>query len=457
MTTSFAISTLANQLFTTQNLQKEQNNLATLNEQLASGKQHSDLTQYAPVDAHNLMDFQNAITQRQSYIGGMTTVSARLSMYDTTMNNIETMAAQAGALASSNQTYDPTKVAQIQAQAQSYLQQMQDDLNQTLSGRYIYGGTRYATTPVANLTSLGVPGTLPFTPVTSPTLPDYSAEKITSNSFTIAATPPTGNFQVGNSSITWASLAAGTSPLTVTNSDGTTTNVAVSGLTAPATTTSQLASNVQKAITQIVAAGTVPDFSSGLTAAVDGTNPAQINLTYAGSLTPITPNTSGTAGQVTWADSNDGTTSESLATTDAAAYAKDSVTVDNGYNLQYGVTSNDPGFQQVIAGLRLLNAASSQTDPTVYNNYVTQAATLLSTGLNNVQTTHAAVAGNSNIITQETSIQNTDITNLQNQLSNIQQVDLTSVGTQITLLQTQLQASYSSTAALIQESILKYL
>jgi flagellin-like hook-associated protein FlgL len=232
----------------------------------------------------------------------------------------------------------------------------------------------------------------------------------------------------------------------------------VSGLTAGASTTAQLTSNLQKVITQVVAAGTVSDFPSTLTATVDGTNTSKLDLSYTGNPITITPDASpSTTGEVAWSDGTDGASSENMATTNAAASAQDSVTVDSGFNVQYGVTSNAPGFQQVIAGLRLMNAAASQTDPTTYQTDMTQASSLLATGLSNIQSVHATVANNTNILKQETDLQNTDITNLQNQISNIQQVDLTSVGTQINLLQTQLQASYSATATLIQESILKYL
>lgn len=444
---SFSVSNVGVQFFTTLNLQNEQTTLAQLNQQLATGQKYSDLTNYTPVDAHNITNFQNAITQRQAYLSGMTTVNARLNLYDTTMNDIEKIAGLAEGIASGNQTYDATKTAQINAQAKSYLQQIQDDLNQQVSGRYIYAGGRYTTQPVGNLTSLGAPS-LPFTPVTTPTLPDYSAENIPTNSFTINTAPPTGNFQIGNTYIKWSDLAAGS----VTNVyvNGVATPVTVTGLSAASTPT-QLAANLQSTINQINSQ--VSDFS-GMTA----TNTSgKVNLTYAGSLTPVIPDSAGVSSETTWTDGTVGTSLENMATTDSLAFQQDSVTVDTGFNLQYGVTSNDPGFQQVIAGLRLINAASAQTDPTVYQNYMTQAATLLTNGLNNVQATHAGVAGSTNTITQETDLQNTDIETLQNQLSNIQQVDLTSVSTQINLLQTQLQASYASTASIIQESILKYL
>jgi len=326
---SFSISTLGVQLLTTNNLQNEQTNLAQLNSQLATGQQFDNLTGYTPADAHNILNFQNAITQRQSYIDSMKTVSSRLSVYDTTMTDMETLASQAQTLATQNQSLDPTKIAQINAQTQAYLEQVQNDLNQQVSGRYIYAGSRYTTQPVANLTSLGPSVQAPF-PSTSPTLPDYDTQ------YAPAATPPV--------------------------------------------------------------------------------------------------------------------------TTSTDAWTQDQVTVDTGFNLPYGVTSTAAGFQQVIAGLRLMNAASQTgASAATYQTDMTNASTLLSNGLTNIQALHAGVANSTNIITQETTTQNADINNLQNQLGDIQNVNITQVGTEINTLQTQLQASYSATASLIQESILKYL
>ncbi|HEU0118622.1 MAG TPA: flagellin [Alphaproteobacteria bacterium] len=322
---TYSISSVGLQLQVTTSLQNQQNTLALLNQQLASGVQHSDLTGYTPPQAQSLLNYQSIITQRQAYISGMQSVSPRLSVYDSTMTDIESLTQQASTLATQNQTYDANTASQIQAQAKAYLQQMQDDLNQQVGGRYIYAGSRYTTQPVTDLTTLGAP-TLPFTPTTSPTLTDYDTEY----------NPPT-------------------------------------------------------------------------------------------------------------------------TTTDAAAYAQDSVTVDSSFSVQYGVTSNSPGFQQVIAGLRLINAAASQSNPNTFNTDMIAAAKLLNQGLSAVQGVHAGVAGNINILKQQTDQQNSDITALQNQISGIQNVDTTTLGTELTLLQTQLQASYSSTATIIQNSILKYL
>jgi len=92
-----------------------------------------------------------------------------------------------------------------------------------------------------------------------------------------------------------------------------------------------------------------------------------------------------------------------------------------------------------------------------YQSDMSQAASILKTAITNIQTYHAGVASAINTISNAQDTQKADIASLQQQIGNIQNVDLTEVGTALNLLQTQLQASYSATATLTQESILKYL
>jgi flagellar hook-associated protein 3 FlgL len=322
------VSSLGLQILMTNSLQSEQTVLGTLTQQLASGKQHDNLTDYGSTDALNLLNFQNAITQRQSYIASMQAVQTRLGTYDTTMTDMESIASQASTLASQNQNFNPSTASQIQSQAKNFLLQVSDDLNQQVSGRYVYSGIRYSTQPVtADPTILnGAPQAIIND---GTTLPDYDQEKI----------------------------------------------------------------------------------STG-------------------------------------------------APTDTNSYTADTVLIDSGFSVTYGISSNDPSFQKLINGLRYVNAAVTAGqggNTATYQADMNQAATLLTSALSGIQALHTAVASNQNTLTQETTTQNTDITNLQNQLSNIQQVDLTKVGTEINLLQTQLQASYSATSSLEHLSLVKYL
>ena len=254
----------------------------------------------------------------------MTTVQSRLSLYDTTLTDLESVTQTAANIASSNQTYDTSKLTTIQAEANTYLKQITDDLNLKSGDRYLFSGVRYSTLPVTDLSTLTAAPSA--TPVTSPALPDYD------NAFV----------------------------------------------------------------------------------------------------------TSGT-------------------TADANAYTKDSVSVDTGYNITYGITSTDPSIQKLVSGLRFIKQATTETTAAAYQADMIQASNLLTSALNGIQAVHTQLAGNQNTLTSETKLMNTNITSLQNQISDTQQVDLTSVSTQINLLQTQLSASYSATASLLQLSILKYL
>lgn len=319
------VSTLGIQVQTINNLQSQQFTLALLNQQVATNKLFNNLTDYTPTAAHNLMDFQNAITQKRAYISTIQTVQARLKVYDTTMNDMEKIITQTQQLAAQNQNYDASKIPQIAAQVETYLKQIADDLNQKLGDRYIYAGTRYTTVPVVDLTALAIP-TLPFTAETANSLPDYDTDYV-----------------------------------------------------APGPTTS------------------------------------------------------------------------------APAWTQDSVTVDSGFTVTYGVTSTALGFQEMIAGLRVFADAVTQTNPATYQSELVTVGTLLGQAISHIQGLHAGVANNINILQTQLDNNTSDINSLLGQISDIQKVDLTEVGTKINILQTQLQASYSASANLTQLSILKFL
>jgi flagellar hook-associated protein 3 FlgL len=326
-----SVSALGLQLFTTSSLQAEQTNLAQLNEELASNQQHDDLTDYSPLDAQQLLNFQDAIVQRQSYIAAMQSVSPRLNIYNTTMSDMTSIASQAQELASQNPSLNPNTTGTINTQVQSYMQQVVSDLNQQVNGRFIYAGTRFTTEPVS-------------------------------------------------------------------------LNAVLSNLTPSATTAEQA-------------------------------DPSPNNLpSY---------------------DTDFGTADPNVV---AAAWTNDSAAIDTGDNLTYGVTSTQDGFQQLIAGLQFVNAATQPgTDAATYQSDMSQASTLLNTAVTNIQVYQAGTAAAINTVSSEQTAQNNDITGLQQQIGNIQNVDLTQVGTELNLLQTQLQASYSATATLTQDSILRFL
>src|SRR5215469_7520523 len=121
-------------------------------------------------------------------------------------------------------------------------------------------------------------------------------------------------------------------------------------------------------------------------------------------------------------------------------------TVDNNVNLQYGVTGNNPAFEQIVRVLNFFanNAAPlSQSNPTDVAN-VQQAQQMLGSAAQSVQQL-VATAGEqqANLAQLKTAHQNA-ITLANTSLNNIEQVDSATAITQLNTLQTQLQASYQT-------------
>lgn len=139
----------------------------------------------------------------------------------------------------------------------------------------------------------------------------------------------------------------------------------------------------------------------------------------------------------------------------AAANINTSVAIDDSSVITYGVNSNQEGFQQIIMGLRYAYAATQ--DPENYRDYLDIAKDLLAEGTANIRAYHTSV---SNTVTRlesaQTLIEN-KISSLKDQADEIASVDLNEVALKITLLQTQLEASYSATAILLNLSLSDYI
>ncbi len=451
-------STYGINLTLTSSLSSQQSVLSDLTKQVASGQKFDNLTKYDPTDAHNSLDIQNAIVQRQSYISSIQNVQTRLSVYDTTMTDIENMNAQANSLATNNAAYDPTKVDEISQSASNYLKQLTDDLNQQVGGRYIYAGSRYSTPPTVDLTTLS--GTPSATTTTNPALPSYDSNYNNATSFTVnSGKTPTGTFTIGNTTIAWSQLENNNTGSVNVTVNGNTHAVAVSGLST-GTTATDYAANLSATLNAVAAA--YPD-AAGVPSTFSSTSSSgALTLDFGGgSPNLVTPDAGGIANETTW--SGGSTPSGLIAQTpnsSAAAYTKDSALIDQNYSVTYGVTSNDASFQKLVNGLRFIIAACTagkSGDTATYKTDMQQASSLLASSLTGIQTLHSQVASNQNTLTMQTTTQNTNINNLQSQLGGIQKADLTTVGTEINLLQTQLQASYSATSSLEKLSLVKYL
>ena len=141
--------------------------------------------------------------------------------------------------------------------------------------------------------------------------------------------------------------------------------------------------------------------------------------------------------------------------TDARAHAKDVVAIDDDLKLTYGLTTTDPGIQNLVQGLRYAYAATQ--DAGNYETYMTQAQDFLKAALDGIRSMRAQVAGNVKILQETEKGQNSTISLLQTQIESIRNADITEVSLQINAFNTQLQASYAATSKLITLSILNYM
>jgi flagellin-like hook-associated protein FlgL len=396
-----SISSAAIQQILTSQLQSQDASLAQLDEQLASNQKYNNLTDYSPSDALNLINLQSSATQKTAYLSVISTVQSRLSAYDTTMSDMESIVGQAQTLSESNPTYNASTAQSLAVEATNYLTSVGIDLNQQINGRYIYAGANYTTIPVTNLANLSTSTLSPAIYTDGATLPSYD----------------TG-------------YSAGTTNMTISGQTVTLGGTITAGQSASVTVDGTTYSYTEQA------GDTTTSVAAALAADIPGATSAGAVLTIA---------------------NGDTINAASSGTTNTASYAVDSATIDANNTVQYGVSSNNPAFQQMIAGLRYLQAAGNSTDPATYKADMTQATSLLSSALTNIQTVHTGVADNINTMTSEQTTQNAAISNFTDQIDNIQQVDLTQVSTEITALETQLQASYSATGMIEKLSIVSYL
>src|SRR5271154_3235290 len=100
-----SISSLSVVQTLTSQLQAQDVSLNQLSTELATNQKYSDLTDYAPTDALNLLNLQATASQQQAYLGVISTVQTRLSGYDTTMTDMESIVTQAQALVGGDSNY----------------------------------------------------------------------------------------------------------------------------------------------------------------------------------------------------------------------------------------------------------------------------------------------------------------------------------------------------------------
>ena len=120
-----------------------------------------------------------------------------------------------------------------------------------------------------------------------------------------------------------------------------------------------------------------------------------------------------------------------------------SVQIDNGQSLQYGIRANDPAFQTVLGAIFALATTNLNTTTQAgFREIASRAAADLQTGGHAITTLASNLGVKQNTLTTTQTRQQNFITTLQSQLSNLNDVNMAEAVSQLTQTQTQLQASF---------------
>ena len=160
-----AISSLSSFLQNITLVQNAQNQIAKLTFQVDTGLKSQDLQGYG-TQANQLLNLQSGQATEQNYVANNTQTSTFLSAYDTTLSQISGDATKLSASLDAFTVTDPNAVSNLKTLVSGLQVDVAATLNTQVGGRYLYGGTRYTTAPVGDLSALPAPTFV--TPATTP-------------------------------------------------------------------------------------------------------------------------------------------------------------------------------------------------------------------------------------------------------------------------------------------------
>ncbi|MDB5361980.1 MAG: hypothetical protein JWO51_3277 [Rhodospirillales bacterium] len=210
-----AISSLSSFLQNLSLVQNSQSQIAKLTYQVDTGLKSQDLQGYG-TQANQLLNLKSAQTTEQNYVSNNTQTQTILSAYDATLGQVKTDATSLSASLNAFSATDTISSTNLKTLVNSLSVDIAATLNSQVGGRYLYGGTRYTTAPVGDLTGYlnnvnnvpsfvspattpptvtpltvtdgkTVPGTLPSPQTSPPTIlvPGYDSQASTLNASAI--------------------------------------------------------------------------------------------------------------------------------------------------------------------------------------------------------------------------------------------------------------------------------
>ncbi len=120
-----------------------------------------------------------------------------------------------------------------------------------------------------------------------------------------------------------------------------------------------------------------------------------------------------------------------------------SVTVADGYTLDYGVFADDIGFERL---LRAMNLAANNSNNTVA---ISEALGLVNQAVDDIATRRTDISSKATLIEAQIRNNNDEVGLLQDIISSLEDTDLAEASVRLTQFETQLEASYATTARVL--------
>ena len=142
-------------------------------------------------------------------------------------------------------------------------------------------------------------------------------------------------------------------------------------------------------------------------------------------------------------------------TANTAYYQGDSyvknINAADSLNVQYGITANNPAFEQALRALSAVVA--NPTDPTTLQN----AYDLIKSSYSDVANLQGETASKSSLLNQQISDHTAELDQIDSSISDKKNADLATVSVQLTETQTQLEASYQTLTKLLSLNLYSFL
>ena len=173
-----AISTLSSFLQNINLVQTEQDRIAKLTYQVDTSQKSESLSGYG-TQANQLLNLQSAQSTEKSYVANNTQTSTYLSAYDQSLSQLSSDATKLIGSLDAFTVTDPSAVSNLKALVSGLQVDVAATLNTQIGGRFLYGGTRYTTQPVGNLSTLPTPAIVPAVPPsTTPTVTPLTVAQV---------------------------------------------------------------------------------------------------------------------------------------------------------------------------------------------------------------------------------------------------------------------------------------